>query len=82
MFFVYCSHQSSRHKINPGLVQPVVKEMAPVVKTNWPSALPVVPLNKNQDNEKELLQTRLTKAGFSFFRDVIGDIVPALKNVE
>jgi hypothetical protein len=78
MLYIYCT----RYKANPGPAQPIVKEIRPVVKRSLPSEWPVVPLNKNNEHEKELLQARLTKTGFSFFRDVIGHLVPALKNVE
>src|ERR1700744_1192362 len=82
MFFIYCNRHYHYYKTDSGIIRPVVKEIPPVVKRSLPSGSPVVPLDKNNDNEKELLQARLTKTGFSFFRDVIGHLVPALKNVE
>ncbi|MBS1526941.1 MAG: hypothetical protein JST19_14900 [Bacteroidetes bacterium] len=77
-FYIY-THRSIAKS---GPASPAVKEIRPVVKRILPAGLPVVPLNKNYNNEKELLQARLTKTGFSFFRDVICHVVPALKTVK
>ena len=62
-------------------MQPMVKDMKPVVKRFLLQRPETVPLNKNNDNEKLLQQTGITERGFSLFRDVIGHLAPALKNV-
>ncbi|HVS92716.1 MAG TPA: hypothetical protein VHE59_11815 [Mucilaginibacter sp.] len=78
MFYVY-THRSI-NKSSPA--SPAVKEMRPVVKRISPAGLPAVPLDKNQNDGKELLQSRLTKSGFSFFGDVLSRIAPVLKNIQ
>jgi hypothetical protein len=76
LLYVYAHHQT-RHA-SPGPAQPLVKENVPVVKRFSPDGKPAIPLYKNNNRyEKELHQARLT--GFSFFRDVICNIAPLLK---
>ena len=66
----------------PGISRPMVKAGRPLVKRFSPDSMIAVPLNKNNSDENVLRQTRLTERSFSFIRDVIGHIVPVLKNVE
>lgn len=68
--FCYNNYRIRDNKAKPASSRPVVKEMRPVVK----EILPLLPGALSLDKNKE--------RGFSFFRDVIVHIVPALENAE
>jgi len=76
------TRKSGRRYSKPALAQPFVKAGRPVVKRFLSDSLATVPLNKNQNDENTSQQTRLTGQSFSFFRDVIPNLAPMLKNVK
>lgn len=69
LMFCYNNHRV-RVKAKPASARPVVKEMRPVVKEILLPGSSALSLDKDE------------KKGFSFFRDVLGHIVPALKDIE
>lgn len=82
MYVFYLTHQRLKQS-NPLRTRPVVKEMKTVVKRISPLSPGAVPLNENRNKyEKEFRQARVTLEGFSFFKDVVCHIVPALQNVK
>lgn len=82
LMLIFSATQKRIHAMQkPVISRPIVKGERPVVKRISPDSLVAVPLNKNNSDENVLRQTRLTVESFSFFRDVIEQMVPVLKNV-
>jgi hypothetical protein len=64
---------------NPAPHAPVIKEKRPVVKRFSPAKAAIVYLNKKHVDGKKEEQTAQPETGFSFFKDVMADIAPALR---
>lgn len=84
----YYTHKDTGNNTKPVQIRPVVKSSQPVVKKSLPADAVDVYLsknqkneNKNQKNEDKQEQAGLNENGFSFFKDVITHISPALKNL-
>lgn len=83
LMLVYHATQKRIHAVQkPASSRPMVKAERPLVKRFSPDKPVAVPLDKNNSDENVLRQTRLTERSFSLFRNVIGNIVPVLKNIE
>lgn len=74
------TQKSIRQDDKAALNRPFVKTAEPVVKRFSPDSVTTVPLNKNQDDENISGQTGLIERNFSFFRDVLSQLAPVLKN--
>ena len=72
-------NKSAPQPPDPALHGPVIKEKRPVVKTFSPAKAAIVYLNKKYNDENKEVQTPQQENGFSFFKDVMADIAPALK---
>jgi hypothetical protein len=76
LFYYNKSNYNTTHATNLRLV----KENRPVVKRISPVGPIAVPLNKNRNNGNSRKQDRLKENSFSFFKDILPDLVPVLKN--
>ena len=79
IFFFYCTHKDARYGIKPVQLRPVVKGNTPVVKKSLPADATDVYLSKNRNDGNTQEQTGAKENGFSFFKNVITHIVPALE---
>ena len=82
MFIFYSNHRRSALRTKPALVRPVVRGNKPMVKKTLPVDATDVYLSKNQNHDNKQDQIGLRENGFSFFKDVISHIAPALKNLK
>jgi hypothetical protein len=80
IFIFYYTHKDAGHSTKPAQIRPMVKGNGPMVKKSLPAGGAGVYLSKNQNNGNSEEQTGLNKNGFSFFRDVITHVAPALRN--
>jgi len=76
----YYTHKGSAGISKPGQVRPMVKSSKPVVKKYLPAEVTDVYLNKNQNDGNTQEQAGISQSRFSFFKDVISGVAPALKN--
>ena len=83
LMFVYNATQKHIHTLQkPFINHPMVKAERPVVKKFSRDKPIAVPLDKNNSDENILRQAGLIERNFSFFRDVLCHIAPALQNVK
>lgn len=78
--FIYIFTQKhAGQNSNPVLHVPVIKEKRPVVKRFSPVKSAIVSLNKKYDDGNKEEQTPEQENRFSFLKDVIANIAPAMK---